>query len=66
MPTLDSLINTSKTYKNMGHEIMREYLRAYNYEVWFEGPNNPSEWTDITVAGKLVAHFIQNTFQGVL
>ncbi len=62
IPTIESLVNNSKTYKNMGHEIMREYLNAFNYEVWFEGPNDPSEWTDVTVTGKLVTYFIQHTF----
>jgi len=42
IPTIKSLILSSQGR----HEIMREYLRTFPYEVWYEGPGDPTQYTD--------------------
>lgn len=41
------------------HKVMRDYLSTYKYEVWYEGPTTPTDYTDITVSAKLVELFMK-------
>lgn len=58
VPPIRNLIDTEEGK----HEVMRRYLQTFMYEVWFEGPADPTQWTDVTVAGALVGDYIKMIF----